>query len=651
MVIRTLFVVVFVCYFMPCVAQYEAYESRQNDPQSAINSQNKADIYLNLGQSCVERSLDSAQYYAQKSLSLIEETSQSPIQTKYFVLMGDIATRKGKIVEALKHYNKGYLLASQLNDAKQQANCLVKMGAVYQAQKKYAKALGYYTENLSISKALKNTLSLLEAYTLVATCYKEMGQHEGIVFAEKAAEMAIKSQNEPYFYLNLSIIARLYVHENKIDTAIVLADKALVFAQKRKDTLLSIDIYRTLARAFAVQNKHYVALNYAQKAFDIANKAQLLQQKSDALKLLSQIYAKVGGFKNAYMGYVQHKAIEDTLFNRNTEQQIAALENENKINENQLLKQQKLKQQDELKNRKIIIIAISIFLAIGTVVLLQLIRKNKIINLTNFLLKQNNKAIEAQEIELRVRNISIETQKNRLEKQTDELKSSNMVKDKMLSIIAHDLRNPLFALQQLLEMYQEGDFSIEQIAELIPKIITDVTQINNLLVNLLEWAKQQISNTSVHKEVFLLKDIVIETIELLEIQANKKNILLIDQTPHNLNPEVLADKEMLKLVVRNLLSNAIKFSNAESMVSVLILEQASCVEVQIADTGTGISTANLSKIFSEINFTTRGTNKEKGTGLGLMICKEFVEKNGGTIALQSEFGKGTLATFTIPKSV
>ena len=239
-------------------------------------------------------------------------------------------------------------------------------------------------------------------------------------------------------------------------------------------------------------------------------------------------------------------------------------------------------------------------------------------------------------------------------KQTKELKNANATKDKFFSIIAHDLRGPIGAMVGFSKILVDGfnDYDINRQKEYVSILNDGVNKVYKLLDNLLLWSRSQQGKIGFSPESENLFLLVEETNDMLSQMAKGKMIKLENKIPQKLNIEV--DKDMLLTVLRNLISNAIKFTPKGGQITVKANKHGSgtdndYTEISVQDSGVGIAEKMHSKIFSIVeNTTTKGTENEVGTGLGLIICKEFIEKHGGKIWVESEVGKGSTFIFTIP---
>lgn len=237
---------------------------------------------------------------------------------------------------------------------------------------------------------------------------------------------------------------------------------------------------------------------------------------------------------------------------------------------------------------------------------------------------------------------------NKLKLQAEELEKSNELKNKLFSIIAHDLRNPILSLKEIMNLFNEGVISEEEIRSYLPLISKNIKNTSSLLENLLIWSRSQLKGERIHPTSFNIRLATILQIQILESSANEKGIQIDNKIKED--QHVFADRDMIELVIRNLLSNAIKYCRQGDKITICSSIEQNDVKICIIDTGVGIASENISKLFGMSNYTTVGTNKEEGTGLGLLMCREFVEKNKGIIWVESEIGKGSKFCFTVPES-
>ncbi len=233
----------------------------------------------------------------------------------------------------------------------------------------------------------------------------------------------------------------------------------------------------------------------------------------------------------------------------------------------------------------------------------------------------------------------------------EQLRELNATKDKFFSIIAHDLINPFNSILGFSDtLLKEGrDLDIDDIMKYIDILHSSAHHTHRLLENLLDWARMQQGRIPFDEQPILLNSLVKSEVDHQKHNADQKNIKLTTAIKEEII--LTADEKMLGTVLRNLISNAIKFTRKAGEVVIQASRKAGQVEITVSDTGIGMSSDTLEKLFRiETSFSTRGTGNEKGSGLGLLLCKEFVEKHGGSITVESKIGKGSSFKVSLPVS-
>jgi len=235
----------------------------------------------------------------------------------------------------------------------------------------------------------------------------------------------------------------------------------------------------------------------------------------------------------------------------------------------------------------------------------------------------------------------------RSREQATELERLNQLKDRIFSIIAHDLRGPMVNLSEILKMIASKQISDEEFKALAPSLSKDITYTTDLLENILHWSRSQLKGYGINKEIFNLRNLILNEIHYHQPAADLKNIKII----HDVFPGEMAyaDMLMMQIVIRNIINNAIKFCREGCEIQITAFYQKeNNLLVCIEDNGVGMPEETLDKLFKEENISTRGTSDEKGTGLGLLVCKDFMKRNDGDIHVTSSVGKGTKVCITIP---
>ena len=262
-----------------------------------------------------------------------------------------------------------------------------------------------------------------------------------------------------------------------------------------------------------------------------------------------------------------------------------------------------------------------------------------------------SKPFNKEELIIRVTHqISLIAAKRIIVAQTEELRKTIIGRDKLYSVIAHDLRSPMGSIKMVLNMLilnLPSDTIGPEMYELLTMANQTTEDVFSLLDNLLKWTKSQIGKLKVVYQDIDMVEVTEGVIEIFSMVAELKKISIRLETPSKL--EVCADIDMIKTVIRNLLSNAIKFSNEETEILVTVQEQEGMAVVSVKDSGCGIDEENQKKLLhTDTHFSTFGTNNEEGSGLGLLLCQDFVIKNGGRLWFTSVKGEGSTFSFSIP---
>ncbi len=233
-------------------------------------------------------------------------------------------------------------------------------------------------------------------------------------------------------------------------------------------------------------------------------------------------------------------------------------------------------------------------------------------------------------------------QKDQIEIYSQELKKSNNTKDKFFSILAHDLKGPFNTLMGFSELLLDGlkSNSYERVEHFAQILNQNINETFDLLVNLLEWSRTQLEKIQYNPQVIDANEVIAEVRDLLVGQADRKKVFIKIDLPDEL--KIWADENMFKTIFRNLISNAIKFSNANGIIRISAIRKDNCVQMSVSDQGVGMDQETMDKLFKlNSNISTKGTSGEKGTGLGLLLCKEFMDAHNGTVSVKSEPENGS----------
>jgi len=555
-----------------------------------------------------------------------------------------------------------------------------RLGNVFYYATNYSKALEYYLKSLDLRLKAGDQSGIADSYNNISLIYIEFKNYD------KAREYALKSisinrklgykQSIADNYNNLSIIAQMHEYWDSALTYLsnaVSLYKDLGDQQGMANAFSNIgDLYRSTGNLNNAISYELQALNYYQESGSLYGQAvskinlgEMMVKKGDyslghqyleeALpisiqmkgkdligeihKTLSELYNRTGDYKKALDELILYHTYQESVFAKESNSKILEMqmkfETDQQIQNIKLLKNEKILQKVQMQKNKSLGI---FFLSVASLLFLVVLLSN--------LIKQNRKN---RTLLLREKNIDLYFSNQELRKSEMKLKELNQSRDKFFSIIAHDLISPFNSLLGLSELLNTDT---EQLTRQEKKkyaewILQSARNLLHLLENLLDWSGTQSGQINFTPKYIKLGEHINNVISLLSANAYEKKLLLVSEVDKD--EKVFADPNMLSTILRNLIGNAIKFTSAEGSITIGSNEKATMTEICISDTGMGISSENLEKLFNfNESFSTKGTIQEEGTGLGLILCKEFVEKMGGEIRVESTPGEGSSFKFTVP---
>jgi len=609
-------------------------ESLQIAKSNELNDQ-LAPAYNSLGNYYyLTGDLDKAIDYYELAYKSAKEAGSSPELNSYINNIGIIYQNRGSYDKALKYYLESLDLSEKNKDKTGISRALTNIGAVYNDRVDYSKALDYYNQALAVADETGDLHTRASLLNNIANIYSAQGDLEkALEFHINSLDINKKIDDQFGTAVSLGDIGRIYAALGRYPSAIKYLKNSITIQQKIGNTEGEIISLIQIGRAYTDMNKFEEALSSFNEAASLAKNFNA-KLHLDAYKGKSELYEKKGDYRNAYESYVKYSNMEDSLFTHSSSDQIAELqaryESEKKDKEIALL--QRKKKISELESVSAAMLRNSLIAGLMVFIIIAFLLYNR------YRIKKNTNRLLEEKI------LEINEQKN-------ELKVLSENKDKLLSIISHDLRAPFQALLGYSEMLNHNikDLSDEEISAYAENLNQTSRQTFMLFENLLEWARLQMDKIISIPANFKLAEAVEKTSSLLMHNAVKKGITIKTDIPES--SYVYADEEMISSVLRNLLSNAIKYSVKGGLVIIKSVSNSEHVDVIVEDSGTGLTHDKIQRILEGKGSTSMaGTANEKGTGLGLEICKEMISLNKGDFRIESEMGKGSRFIFTIPKS-
>lgn len=545
---------------------------------------------------------------------------------------------------------------------------------------------GHLDQQMQLTlNALKLAETLGDSYTLgilnndVGNIFTELNTpRDALVYLKKALAIKTKRNEKAEIAKTLNNIGGAYISLN-------IADSAMHFLEKAEKLKLELNDQRGLAFTYEnmgivamLQHRYNDALRYHQLSATYYKNAGNLPGVVKSSLNLAEIQTKLGNLKDAAINLEKARLLNDTLGNVKNEMIYFKIryeldsarkdyasafasykefsnrnidffnaekgrlisrsqekyESEKKQRENILLKKEQHMHLATIQQQRVLVLsAAALFLALLliTVMVYRLYKRQQ-----ELYLELNNK------------NREVSMQNRIILEQNAALENLNQVKDKIFSVISHDLRSPLAILEGLLFLLKDEKIDPTQFRIYTDELWRDVKNTAYMMDNMLQWASNQMKGIVVKADDFDVTLLLNREFDLLQTLARQKEVRL----SHELNKSIMvyADPDMIRLVLRNLINNAIKFTPSGGEVMITATQHTDLAEITVKDNGTGIPIENQHRIFSNIYYSTTGTQNEKGCGLGLHLSKDFVERNSGQIWFNSMPGSGSSFTFTVPLS-
>ncbi|WP_372751743.1 tetratricopeptide repeat protein [Labilibaculum sp.] len=567
--------------------------------------------------------------------------------------IGIIYHIQGNYPISLEYYQKSLKINEEEGSKQQIANCLNNIGSIHYEQANYTSALTYYQKSLKISKEIAYKEGEARGLNNIGEIYRIQTNYTlALTYYQKSLKIIEEIGDENGIAMTMNNIGTIYYSQANYALALDFYQKALEKSEKINNQLIILDSYANLGSFYLGTFNFDKALDYTQKSFAIAKELENLSQQKRIYLQISDIYTATKNYKKALENYILYKELSDSTFNEKNIKELSRLEYQYEFEKEKQAIELEQQKKDAITAEKskhqsvlniIFILVLALLTSLVLVVLRSFIQKHKA---NNILIKQK-KQIEDTNEELIL-------QKEEIQNFAFELEKANKTKDKFFSIIAHDLKNPFNALlgfsDYLLKNHTTMD---EEERGYYLKIINESSMKTfRLLDNLLTWARSQTGKIEFTPELFNISALISETISLLEESAWDKEIKLMLNAEKDLS--ITADKNMIDTVIRNLVSNAIKFTSKGGVIIVELQtvtdeNNQKFAEISVKDNGIGVPHEIQSKLFTITeNITTKGTEEETGTGLGLILCKEFVERHNGKIWVESDIDKGSTFVFRIP---
>lgn len=566
-----------------------------------------------------------ADIFFTQALQLFQNLKNEKQKAGVLVNIGSNYYYLGDFNKSLNHFIKAITIYESLYDSSGISKSANNIGSIYLLMTEYDQALNFFSRSLKIKTALKDPTIGTSYSNIGDTHSAKKNTDSALTYYFKSIESYKKVNNQKGLGMVYGNMGYLYLQLKKYNEAIKFCETSLRIAKTTGDLEGEAINLASLGSAYKNTGDIKKAITCLEQAAAFFKETGSKNEEQKVLLDLSDAYKSNNDPVKALDYLKKHIALKDSVFSEERSDQLSELqtkyESEKKQQEILALTQQKKLDDLTIKNQKN-----RVWFIAGIAILIALLA---LVTYRNY----------RQKIKL---NTAL-TQKN------NELHKLNATKDKLFAIISHDLKNPLSAFRSITQSLNSNIATIskDQVHYFIKELNHSSTQLYDLLQNLLNWAILQIDSINIKNEKIDLSKLISQNIDLHKNPANLKNIQLKNLVTESFF--IFSDKNCIQTILRNLISNAIKFTPNDGSITVGIEQNENDVVIFVSDTGIGISKEDLDKLFVITEDISKiGNSDEKGTGLGLILCKEMVEKLGGKINAESKPNHGSKFYFTLP---
>ena len=552
--------------------------------------------YLNIGTTYW------AQTYYPISLFYIN-TALDYFQPTEHALRSDCYRQMGRDYVDLLNFKQGASYLSKAtaeagNDQDEYAQVLTEQSYLYLKSRQFAKSLAYIEKAIKVCKQLKKTGEIAILYGRITNVYLQQKQFDkAMAYSDTTYKMSIAIPNK------------------RLTTTVWIGLSAIAYNQK----------------------KYQDAIKYGKAGMALADSLGILEMQSNANRWLIRSYKMLHDNGNSLLYQENYIKLQDSLNKTDKQKSLSLIQDyfslSKKMHDIDVIQQQNKLNDIQIKSQRDTIynLAIAVVLLIVFVYLLYGYSKQK---------GDLTKQLQAQNTEVTAQNKLIETQ-------ADKLNELNQLKNTLLAVIGHDLKTPLANLRNMVDMFGEGYLSAEELQQVMQQLNPAIRGAELTLSNLVEWAGNLLKGNNIHLTTVDVAGIIQELQTIVRPSTAQKHISFITDVAEV--QQVLADQNHIKMILRNLVSNAVKFTPAGGTITIAAKQEAGKLTISITDTGKGMTAEEVNSLFSNDNYISNiGTDGEKGTGIGLLLCRQMAALNGWQLGATSIVGKGSTFYVTLP---
>ncbi|MCE7053095.1 tetratricopeptide repeat protein [Algoriphagus sp. AGSA1] len=635
----------FLVWILPLVVpvQHSQTDSLKMIVAQTDNDSIKATSLLSLSKLYYTFDQDTAILYGKEASLLAKKNGFRKIEANSLNILGVSYLIKAEYENALSTHLEALDIRESIRDTVGLIETTMNLGNIYYRLQELEKAVLQYEKSLALAQLIKHERAMSLLYNNLGSYFLDRWlsykEKEDFASAKQYLEnsKAIKEKlNDTRSLTNTLLqLGELHYESGEKSKGIQFLTEALEIAEETNNIEGKLSSLSTLSDYHRDNNSLAQALEYATEAYELALETKSNYRISIAASKMAHLSALNKDFEKAYEYQRINESSTDSIFNDSRQKIRAELEiqyeSEKKELENQkLIKEQELAALALTRKNELLIISVVVAALLVALVWYQ---------------RKTNLKLHAAHKELKAINDKVQSQYQQIHEQSEELNSTNLklkaandFRDKLFSIISHDLRTPFSSLNASLDLWHSGDLSKNELDYILSTIAIDAQSASSLLSNLLTWARTQMSSDEVKFSEVNLSELIAENQHLLIRQLEQKHLILENNIPTGFI--IITDRDRLNFIIRNILSNSIKFTSSGGQISVT-LDPDDSKAILIEDSGVGMNSTQIASLFNKKQYSTTGTHGEQGTGIGLMLCKDFADSIGATITVSSEEGNST----------
>lgn len=598
------------------------------------------DALNEMAHTCFSTSADSLFLYANNALDCSKKTGYARGEATALRQLGNGYRMLGDYTNTLSYYFQSLALAERIKDYDLMGKSCINIALEYVDMHKNEDALAMTARAKHYFEAVGDSTFINTCLIVRGDVWLDRKQPDSAMHYFRQAYRVAENINNAYSIISTNDeIAYALIMKGRYKEVLSIYRRAMAYYTHTNDNQRMAMTATDMALAYCKLKQYHKALEYGFLGLRLASELKALPRLQHVCGVLTDIYKAMGDYRSALYYQSRFIRLSDSLSNEKIQRNTARVEARYEFQKKETIRAAEEAKKD-IRN-KAILKEKELEIAFSTLAIVSL-------SLLAFILYRSRAARQKTNLELTAMNNEITRQKEEIEQQSYQLLLNNQQKDKLFNIISHDLKSPLYSLNTVLDMIKTQVLSKTELNMMVEELRREFDHSSELVSNLLSWSNSQLNGMIVKPVPLNIGQLATEVLEPFKKQAAEKGIIVHNRL--SLFLQGYADKDMMHVVIRNLVSNAIKFCRSGDTIIIEGKAAGASIDICVTDTGMGIEEDVLDKINRKKPVTTYGTAREKGTGIGLLLCREFIEINHGSFSIQSKWGRGCKVCISLPSA-